>query len=212
MSDSHLSPNFDSRWRFTIFPDFSNLFAAAGWLTNEAMFSFKRNLIAIAPVLVSLTLFGCKTPKPGSAPVAPIKTAPTNAVPAEILTNHPALPPAALPTDSGDNMAPNILAWDATSREYHAKPGETNAPFTFSLTNVSSGPVVIYDTATTCDCTVANLPSKPWTVPSGGTGQIEATIDLRRKTGVVTNSIVVFTSQGNRRLNVKAFVAPSSSQ
>jgi len=174
------------------------------------MFSFKRSLMAIAPVVTIWALFtGCKTPQPASAPATPIAPVPTNATSSEILTNGPALPSPTLPVDSGDNMAANILAWDATSKEYHAKAGETNAPFTFSLTNVSSGPVVIYDTATTCDCTVASLPSKPWTVPSGGTGQIEASIDLRRKSGVVTNSIVVFTSQGNRRLNVKAF-APDS--
>jgi hypothetical protein len=104
-------------------------------------------------------------------------------------------------------MESNILAWDTVDEEYHAKAGELSAPFTFSLTNVSPQPVVIYDTSTSCDCTVASLPRKPWTVPSGGTGQIKATIDLHDKTGAVTNSVIVFTSQGNRRLKVKAFVA-----
>jgi hypothetical protein len=107
-------------------------------------------------------------------------------------------------------MAPNILAWDAVSKEYHARPGELKAPFTFNLTNVFSGSVVIYDTSTTCDCTVANLPSKPWTLSIGASGKIEATIDLTKKTGnVVTNEIIVFTSQGNRRLKVKAIVSDS---
>ena len=84
-------------------------------------------------------------------------------------------------------MATNILAWDAVTKEYHAKPGETNAPFFFSMTNMSSGPVVIYDTSTSCDCTVASLPSKPWTVQSGGGGKIQASIDLIGKIGIVTN-------------------------
>ena len=104
-------------------------------------------------------------------------------------------------------MAPHILAWDSLSKEYQAKPGEFLAPFTFSLTNVSSGPVMIYETSTTCDCTVASLPSKPWRIPAGGIGVIQASIDLTNKVGVVTNSIVVFTSQGNRRLHVKAIAA-----
>ena len=103
-------------------------------------------------------------------------------------------------------MKPNILAWDATEKTYRVQPGELRAPFTFSLTNVSSGPVVIYDTSTTCDCTVASLPSKPWIVQSGGTGQIQANIDLHNKSGTVTNSVIVFTSQGNRRLKVKAIL------
>jgi hypothetical protein len=95
------------------------------------------------------------------------------------------------------------------SEEYRAQPGDLLATFTFALTNVSSGPVVIYDTATTCDCTVASLPSKPWMLPSGGAGEIHATIDLSKKVGVVTNQIIVFTSRGNRRLFVKAFAAES---
>jgi len=106
-------------------------------------------------------------------------------------------------------MAPNILAWNTLAEEYHAKPGEISAPFTFALTNVSSGTVVIYDTSTTCDCTVASLPSKPWNLPSGGTGEIHATIDLSKKSDTVTNQIIVFTSQGNRRLFVKAFLSVS---
>ena len=103
-------------------------------------------------------------------------------------------------------MAPDILAWDATEKAYNVPLGELLAPFSFSLTNVSSGPVLIYDTSTTCDCTVASLPSKPWVVQSGGSGEIHATIDLHKKNGSVTNQVIVFTSQGNRRLTLKAIV------
>jgi hypothetical protein len=106
-------------------------------------------------------------------------------------------------------MGPRILAWDAVSKVYRAKPGELSAPFTFNLTNVSSEPVIIYDTSTSCDCTVASLPSKPWTLASGAGGKIEASIDLSNKGGAVTNSIIVFTSQGNRRLWVKAMIPDS---
>jgi hypothetical protein len=169
------------------------------------MFSLKRTILAAATVL-SLALFaGCKTsetkPEPAPTPVPPVSH-----------TNPPARPTqptVKLPPDSGDSMAPNILAWNTLAEEYHAKPGELSAPFTFALTNVSSGPVVIYDTSTTCDCTVASLPSKPWTLPSGGTGEIHATIDLSKKSDTVTNQIIVFTSQGNRRLFVKAFLPVS---
>lgn len=106
-------------------------------------------------------------------------------------------------------MKPNILAWDATEKTYRARPGDRQAPFTFSLTNVSSGPVVIYDTSTTCDCTVASLPSRPWLISSGGTGEIQVTMDVHNKIGTVSKEIIVFTSQGNRRLKVTA-VVPNS--
>lgn len=163
------------------------------------MFSIERTILG-AVVLLSPALFaGCNTsPKPtASGAPAAIPAAPAK-------TNVVQLP------DTGNNMAPDILDWDATAKTYRANPGELRAPFTFSLTNVSSGPVMIYDTSTTCECTVASLPSKPWVVPSGGSGQIHATIDLRNKTGTVTNHIIVFTSKGNRRLTVKAILSGQS--
>jgi hypothetical protein len=146
------------------------------------MLSLKR-CVAVTLAGLSLTLIaGCGTPKAPSAATKP-------------------------PTpDTGDTMEPNILAWDAVSKEYRVRPGEKSAPFSFSLTNVSAQQIVIYGTETTCDCTVAKLPSQPWTLPSGGSGKIDATIDLSGKTGTVTNSFVVFTSQGNRRLKVKAIL------
>jgi hypothetical protein len=160
------------------------------------MFSLKSNLVAVAAAALSLALFaGCKTTKPKPAPV-----------PIPAVTNKPTPPPAARQDDSGDNMAPNILAWDATKKEYHAKPGELSAPFTFSMTNISSGPITIYDTSTTCECTVAKLPSTPWVVPGGGHGIIEATINLSNRVETVTNSVIIFTSMGNRRLNLLVFL------
>lgn len=142
---------------------------------------------------------GCKTtpkkPAESNVPAVPALAPPS------AQTNRVQLPP-----DSGDSMKPNILAWDATEKTYRVEPGEMSAPFTFSLTNVSSGPVVIYDTSTTCDCTVASLPSKPWVVPSGGTGEIHVTMDVHNKSGTVSKDVIVFTSQGNRRLKVTAVV------
>jgi Protein of unknown function (DUF1573) len=175
------------------------------------MFSFTRTIFL--PVLAALSLAlagGCKIS--GQKPERPVPpaSAPAPTTPSVIQTNKPAQPPVTLPPESGDSMAPNILVWDGVSKEYRARPGELKAPFTFNLTNVSSGPVVIYDTSTTCDCTVASLPSKPWTLARGAAGKIEATIDLTKKTGsVVTNEIIVFTSQGNRRLKVKAIISDS---
>lgn len=109
-------------------------------------------------------------------------------------------------------MAPNILAWDATEKSSDVPKGEMLAHFTFALTNVSSLPVMIYDTSATCDCTVAKLPSKPWVVPSGGTGEIQATIDMHKNPNSVTNDVIIYTSKGNRRLTLKAIVPESSAK
>jgi len=177
---------------------------AVGWVTNDAMLSFKPSIVVAATAALSLVLLaGCKIsqsqPQPSPAPTPTI-------------TNQPPPPPATKTEDSGDTMAPNILAWDATAKEYHAKPGELSAPFAFSLTNIFSRPVVIYNTSTSCDCTVASLPSKPWTVPVGSSGDIQASIDLKDKVGIVTNSVIVYTSQGDRRLNLRVFVAEPNSK
>lgn len=163
------------------------------------MLSVKRVISAGWIALLSLAIFaGCKGAGQKNETATPV-------VPQSVSSNFP--PKAAQVPDSGDNMASNILTWDAREKVYHAKLGETNAPFTFNLKNVSAGPVLIYDTSTSCDCTVASLPAKPWTLQSGDTGKIEAAIDLSKKSpGEVTNSIIVFTSQGNRRLWVKAIV------
>lgn len=157
------------------------------------MSSVKRIVFA-ASVLSLALLVGCKTSTtvpaaPGTAPAAP---PPGKAV--------------QLPPDSGNSMAPNILAWDDTVQKHYKQPGEFTAKFTFALTNVSPEPVMIYDTSTTCECTVAKLPTQPWVVQSGATGEIHASIDLRKKTLSVTNDIIVYTSKGNRRLTVEAIM------
>jgi hypothetical protein len=173
---------------------------------KSRMLSMKWNAFAATLAGLSLVLLqGCKSGEPYPKPTE--FTAPqvvqTNQ-PAPTPTPVPAQPTA--PSNSSDSMAPNILAWDSVSKAYRAHAGEMLAPFTFSFTNVSRRPVVIYDTETSCDCTVATLPSRPWTIPSGGTGTIGASINLSNKTGVVTNYVIVETSQGNRQLNVKAIL------
>lgn len=168
----------------------------------------KSNAAAIVLAGLSLVLLqGCKSGDPHPEPMA--VTAPPvveTKKPAPPLTPTPMPAKPSAPSDSSDTMAANILAWDATSKEYHAHLGEKIAPFSFAFTNVSSRQIVIYATETSCDCTAAKLPSQPWTIPIGGTGEIDATIDLSGKVGTVTNYVIVETSQGNRKLNVKAIL------
>ena len=167
---------------------------------NTEMFSFRRTAFAAATAALGFSLFaGCKT----TAPKQPARPAVST-----VETNQP-FAPQVKQLDSGNTMATNILTWDAVAKQYRAKPGELKAPFSFHLKNVSPNSVTIYDTSTSCDCTVAKLPFRPWVLPSGASGEIDATIDLSNKVGTVTNSIIVFTSQGNRRLWVKAVVPES---
>ncbi len=163
---------------------------------------------ALAGTGLILGFAGCNSSKPAPVPApvvpqvfVPVPPAPTVVVPAPVSRPRPA-------ADASDNMAANILAWDAVTKKYPARPGETNASFTFSLTNMSPEVVMIYDTSTTCECTVAQLPARPWTLPPGAGGQIHASLDLRNRTTDVTNYVIVFTSKGNRLLTVAAILPP----
>lgn len=89
-----------------------------------------------------------------------------------------------------------ILKWDADTKEYLIKAGETNAHYTFAITNVSSSNLVITAARTTCGCTVAKLPSLPWTLKPGDRGEIVADVDVRRKVGVLNKPVTVETLSG----------------
>jgi hypothetical protein len=170
----------------------------------------KRPVCLVACIGLTAVLFGCRTsqPKP-KAPVSP--TPPQTNVQSNVIIINPSESRPMPPADSADNIAPNLLAWDATAKTYRAKPGEEFAHFIFSVTNISPEIIMIYDTSSTCDCTVAKLPATPWALAPKRSGQISATIDLRKKSvGINTNYVIVFTSKGNRMLTLEAIVPPST--
>ena len=113
--------------------------------------------------------------------------------PASVFTNRPA-PVVAQPLP---------LVADADVKEYTAKPGEANAQLTFTLTNTSPGAVTINDVRTSCGCTVAKLPSQPWTLEPGTNGQIHVTVDLRGKRGQITKLVYVNGVTGMKTLTVR---------
>jgi hypothetical protein len=151
-------------------------------------------------------LAGCKSSPPDSRIViAPADTSAPSIPkapfqPAETIQRPP-------PLSSSDTLGANILVWDAKMKKGNPDPGEEKVEFTFTLTNVSPAELVIYATETTCECTVANLPSNPWLVPPGGSGQIHVTLNLHGKQGTLSKGVTVFTSKGNSLLTVEA-VAP----
>jgi hypothetical protein len=117
------------------------------------------------------------------------------------LTATPALNTAASnPADSGP------LVYDAELKEYHAKAGETNANFFFSITNISGTNVLIQGVQTSCGCTVAKLPSRPWVLPAHSDGKFDVTVDLRGKSGTITKTLGVTTSFAVKLLYVKVII------
>jgi mono/diheme cytochrome c family protein len=101
---------------------------------------------------------------------------------------------------------PKCLAFDSELKTIEAKRGELSVNFVFNLTNVSSSPVTITSATSSCGCTVAKLPSTPWTLQPGATGQIPVTLDLRGKMGTVTKQVVIMMANGVQTVAVRAIV------
>jgi mono/diheme cytochrome c family protein len=98
------------------------------------------------------------------------------------------------------------LAFDSDLKTYEAKRGETNAHFVFNLTNISSAPVVITSASASCGCTIATLPTTPWTIQPGGTGQIPVSVNLHGKSGTLIKQVVLMHTAGVQTVNVKVII------
>ena len=129
----------------------------------------------------------------------------SNQTPRHVIPSHIKTPQTEVPD--------SVLAWDAPIKEYIAKPRETEALFIFNLTNLSPSQITIQSVTTSCGCTVAKLPAVPWVMAPGTNGQIQATMKLVGRSGIVMKSLTVNTDRGQRTLMVRANIPiPSESQ
>jgi len=126
-------------------------------------------------------------------------------VPQQIQVAPPRVPPSGFPSVAPGQVpgALTALKWDAEQKEYTSKRGETEARFSFWLTNITSSDVSINSVRTSCGCTVAKLPSTPWVVPPAGGGPIDVTVNLAGKSGTITKAVTVESSAGTKSLLVK---------
>ena len=160
--------------------------------------------------------------KPAQSAASIVAAAPAPAFPAPVFaTTSPVVSPAAgspvvtspivtIPGTGAPAQAtgdPNSIKWDAETKEYSSKIGDTNANFSFWLTNVSSAEVLINSVRTSCGCTVAKLPSQPWHIAPGGSGPIDVTVNLVGKYGNITKGVTVESSVGVKQLTVKVNIA-----
>jgi len=107
-----------------------------------------------------------------------------------------------------DPLPDGVLAWNGLMQETNAAADQPEAHFVFNFTNVSSGNVVIVDAHGSCSCTATELPSKPWTVPTGTNGQIGATVNLAGKTGMQIKTVTVTTDKGKKDLYLRINILP----
>lgn len=149
------------------------------------------------------------------AQTAPDKTPPGQ--PSASLSNPQPPPPGpvviqahAVPGQAATGaLANNVIAWDADLKEATVKAGETQAHFTFNLTNVSSGEVTILAVSPGCGCTVAQLQSPlPWKLSPGASSQIPLIMNVAPNAPALIKTVTVSTDHGAKTLMIKAAGPP----
>lgn len=170
-------------------------------------------LVRSIPVLVFLAaeLLIAQTPPVPQLPEPPKrKKSGTNGVVYKPSPNYPLSAAITRPPDATPGIPPKIgiikpdaLAWDAKLRELDAKEGQQSIDFKFALTNVWTNAVTVSGTQTSCGCTVAKLPSTPWVIQPGESGEISGTMNLFGKFGTVTKTVTVSSDVGATMLTVK---------
>jgi cytochrome c553 len=108
--------------------------------------------------------------------------------------------------------AQSPLVWDAVSKEYSAKIGETNIYFTFTATNLSSADVVVTAVRGSCGCTIPKVPPLPWRLGPGTHGEIQVLVDIRGKHGTLSKVVSVDTSNGFSLLAVNVKIPEDRSR
>lgn len=109
------------------------------------------------------------------------------------------------------SAAPNPLIWEPTNYVYAAQDGDISARLSFKVRNKDINEVVVDDVKTSCGCTVAQLPTKPWKLGPGETNHLEVLVDLRGKSGKITKEITVLSSSAPATLTVEIDIPTNNS-
>jgi hypothetical protein len=119
---------------------------------------------------------------------------------AEGPTNTPAAPAA----EEMVLVPSTVLAFDADLKRIESKTALTNATFTFWVTNVCLTNVLILEVTSSCGCTVARFPRRPWLLQPFESGPIRITMDLQDYSGTVFKGAHLHTSAGVKPLLLRA--------
>jgi mono/diheme cytochrome c family protein len=95
------------------------------------------------------------------------------------------------------------LDWDSDMKATNAMAGDSEAKFAFNFTNESTNNVTFLNVHTSCGCTTAQLPTLPWLVAPGVSGQIGVTVNIAGKSGVLFKTVTVGSNRGLKTLTVK---------
>jgi len=97
-------------------------------------------------------------------------------------------------------LAPPLVSWDADTREYAVKPGETNATFSFTVTNNAPVELVLEDIFPVNEFITVTAPVPPLKLNPGEHGEVRVNVDLRNKRGIGHSPIHVMSSLGSKTL------------
>jgi len=116
-------------------------------------------------------------------------------------------PPQAMPA-AAHPVLDAYLAFDKDRKDVSVPNGTAEANFSFNLTNISSGDVLINGVQTSCGCTVAKLPSQPWKLSPNDHGEISATMNLAGVPagGYKEKTLTVHSDKGDKVLIVRTTV------
>jgi mono/diheme cytochrome c family protein len=101
-----------------------------------------------------------------------------------------------------------LLAWDDLTKSVDAAADQSQAHFTFHLTNISSVNVAVLNVHPSCGCTTAQLPPLPWILAPGTNGQINITVNLAGKSGTLFKTVNITTDKGNKTLMLRINILP----
>ena len=175
-----------------------------------------RHWIAVITFSMAVLLleFGCatKSEKPQAATQPAISAPVPHLAPSAVNAPPPvATTPAVYVPDmshTGEPLPDGVLAWDHLMQAVDASADQTEAHFTFNLTNVSAGNVAIVSVHPSCGCTTAQLPTLPWILAPGTSGKIPITVNLAGKSGTVFKTVNVVTEKGSKILTLQINILP----
>src|SRR5208337_1247754 len=108
--------------------------------------------------------------------------------------------------------APSPLVWDSTSKETSPAVGAASADFTFNVTNTSDSEVVINNVQTSCGCTVAKTPPRPWHIAGHTNDSMTISVNLAGKALTFNKTITVFEAGFPNQLLMVTVHMPDSAE
>jgi len=111
--------------------------------------------------------------------------------------------------EKGEKKEPSIekvFLWDSLGKRHQSKPDELDVAFEFHFINATDKEIRINQAFTSCGCTVATLPQKPWIIKPGQKESIPITMDVRGKAGIIEKESTIVTSKGTVVLTTKVAI------